>query len=47
MVRLIGKELIEIYIEKAEDLVKIDLVESLRAFECGLAIAQRAGERES
>lgn len=47
MVRLIGKELIEIYIEKAEDLVKIDLVESLRAFECGLAIAQRAAERES
>lgn len=47
MVRLIGKELIEIYIEKAEDLVKIDLVESLRSFECGLAIAQRAAERES
>ena len=33
MVRLIGKELIEIYIEKAEELVKIDLVYALKAFE--------------
>ncbi len=45
MVKLIGKELIEIYIEKAEELAKIDLVESLKAYESGLAIAQRAAER--
>jgi tetratricopeptide (TPR) repeat protein len=47
MVRLIGKELIEIYIEKAEELVKIDLAYALKAFESGLVVAQRAGERES
>ena len=45
MVRLIGKELIEIYIEKAEQLVKIDMVQALRAYQCGLAIAQRSAER--
>jgi hypothetical protein len=32
MVKLIGKELIEIYIEKAEELAKMDLIESLRAY---------------
>jgi tetratricopeptide (TPR) repeat protein len=47
MVRLIGKELIEIYIEKAEELVKIDLAYALKAFESGLVVAQRASERES
>lgn len=32
MVRLIGKELMEIYIEKAEELVKIDMVYALKTY---------------
>lgn len=47
MVKLIGKELIEIYIERAEELVKFELDTSLRSYESALAIAQRSGERES
>ena len=47
MVKLIGKELIEIYIEKAEELVKFELDASLKSYENALAIAQRSGERES
>lgn len=37
----------EIYIEKAEELVKIDMVYALKTYESGLAVAQRAGEKES
>ena len=47
MMHLIGKELIEIYIQKAEEEVKFDLEESLKAYDCGLNISQRAGEHES
>ena len=43
MVKLIGKELIEIYMEKAEELVKFELDEALKAYESALAIAQRSG----
>lgn len=32
MVKLIGKELIEIYIEKAEELVKFELESALKAY---------------
>ena len=47
MVKLIGKQLIEIYIEKAEELVKFELEAALKAYESALAIAQRASERQS
>lgn len=47
MVKLIGKELIEIYIDQAEEQVKHSLESSLKSYECALAIAQRSGERES
>lgn len=39
--------MIEIYIDKAEELVRFDLEEALRAYESSLAIAQRANELES
>ena len=42
MTKLIGKELIEIYIKKAEQCLKFDLVESLKSYESSLKIAQRA-----
>jgi len=47
MVKLIGKELIEIYLEKAEDLVKFDAQAALKSYESALSIAQRSSERES
>lgn len=45
MVKLIGKELIEIYIDRAEEQVKYNLEDSLKSYESALAIAQRSGER--
>lgn len=45
--KLIGKELIEIYIEKAEKIIKFDLEESLVAYENGLKVARRAEELDS
>jgi hypothetical protein len=39
--------LIEIYIDKAEETVKFDLEDALRAYESALNISQRSNELES
>lgn len=47
MVKLIGKQLIQIYIKKAEQCLKYDINEALIAYESGLKIAQRSKQTES
>jgi hypothetical protein len=42
MTKLIGKELIEIYIKKAEETLKFDVNSALQSYESGLKVAQRA-----
>ena len=47
LVKLIGKELIEIYIKKAEEFEKINVDEALRAYENALSTSKRAKETEN
>jgi hypothetical protein len=47
MVKLIGKDLIDIYIEKAKDTEKYDLDAALKTYESARRIAQKANERQS
>lgn len=47
MSRLIGKELIEIFIKKASECEKVDLAMGLSAYESALKVAKRAHELQS
>ena len=47
MTKLIGKQLIEIYIKKASECEKFALEQGLQAYESALKIAKRANQPES
>ena len=47
MTKLIGKELIEIYMKKAAECERINLEIGLQAYECALRIAKKSNELDS
>lgn len=47
MIKLIGKELIEIYIDKAQEMAKFQSEAALSAYQSALSIAQRANQRDN